>query len=52
MILISVNTFNMNNKESYEKHQKQPQQPSSTTLNLFGQYFADFESSRSNLFDY
>ena len=50
MILIFVNTLDLNKKESYEKkHQKQQQQPSSVTQNLFGQYFG---GSRSYLPNY
>ena len=44
MILILVNTFDLNKKESYEKYiKKQQQQPSSVTQNFFGQYFGDLE---------
>ena len=53
MILILVNTFDLNEKESYKKHKKQQQQqPSSITQNLFAQYFGAFGGSRSNLPNY
>ena len=52
MILILVNTFDLNKKYLYEKISKQQQQPFSVTQNLFRQYFRDFRGSRSNLHDY
>ena len=51
MILILVNTFDVNKKESYKKLSKQ-QKRYSATQNLFGQYFGDFGGFRLILAEY